>query len=779
MHPLILPAAAARAHIARRILGEEHAPACVGSVVLQPHQQSAVDRLRSLLHRHGGALLADDVGLGKTYVAAALLREARCPLVVAPAALRDMWQRALHATLARAVLISYTALGRDDAPPGPFDFIVMDEAHHARTPATRRYARLAALATRAPVLLLTATPIHNARRDLAALIALFLGARAYTLSDEALAQYIVRRERSDVRGVAIPQATEPRWLAVGDDTELLGRILALPPPLPPADGGSGGALLAWGLVRQWASSTGALIGALRRRLVRATALDAALEQGHRLTRRELTDWECGDDAVQLTLPGLFAAPPVDDHALREVLATHMAALHELLRRARASDTADATRARRLSDVRAWHPGEKVVAFSQFADTVDAMFRLLRNTPGIAALTGHGARVAGGSLTRAEALARFAPRASGARPPRDIERIDLLLTTDLLSEGINLSDASVVVHLDLPWTGARLEQRVGRSRRIGASHQCTSVYALAPPASSEELLRVEARVRAKLRAASRATGIAGTILPGLAAVASDESAARTRERIRAVLDRWRESAGVTSAPAHTLLTPPAPCPVLPASTPDPESCIAAGVRTTRPVLLAVLREGTGDVLPLAALDGGGLQADPAVVLHALLELGGDDAAAPANADPVTVPPDAIEHAIATAQRWIERHHAALATGATLTLHAPARRSALRRISIITARAPLHRRPELAALAPGARRAVSVPCGVGAEAVLGEIARAPMPDEAWLRALAAFGDAHGARAPEDAEGAAGARAHGAGSPAPHVIAMLVGVPVRGAP
>src|SRR6185437_7970565 len=212
--------------------------------------------------------------------------------------------------------VSYTALGRDDAPAGPFDFIVMDEAHHARTPATRRYARLAALAARAPVLLLTATPIRNARRDLAALIALYLGAQAYTLSDAALAQYIVRRERSDVRGVAIPQATEPRWLAVGDDSELLGHILELPPPLPPADGGSG--------------------GALRRRLVRAAALDAALAQQHRLTRRELSDWVCGDDAVQLALPGLFAALPVDDHALREVLATHVAALRELLRRAQAS-----------------------------------------------------------------------------------------------------------------------------------------------------------------------------------------------------------------------------------------------------------------------------------------------------------------------------------------------------------------------------------------------------------------------------------------------------------
>ena len=46
---------------------------------------------------------------------------------------------------------------------------------------------------------------------------------------------------------------------------------------------------------------------------------------------------------------------------------------------------------------------------------------------------------------------------------------LLLTTDLASEGVNLQDASVVVHLDLPWTAARLEQRVGRVARLASAH----------------------------------------------------------------------------------------------------------------------------------------------------------------------------------------------------------------------------------------------------------------------------------------------------------------------
>src|SRR5688572_10824059 len=84
--------------------------------------------------------------------------------------------------------------------------------------------------------------------------------------------------------------------------------------------------------------------------------------------------------------------------------------------------------------------------------------------------------------------------SPQRTPRvRAERIDLLLSTDVLSEGVGLQDASVVVHLDLPWTPARLEQRTGRIARLGSRHATVAVYAIAPPASAEAPLDVERRL----------------------------------------------------------------------------------------------------------------------------------------------------------------------------------------------------------------------------------------------------------------------------------------------
>jgi hypothetical protein len=82
--------------------------------------------------------------------------------------------------------------------------------------------------------------------------------------------------------------------------------------------------------------------------------------------------------------------------------------------------------------------------------------------------------------------------------------------------------------------------------------------------------------------------------------------------------------------------------------------------------------------------------------------------------------------------------------------------MQRIARIAARTPRHHRALVAPLAADARRVVTAPYGVGAERILAELAEAPLPDEAWLRAVRAFGDANcksagGAGGAEGAEGA----------------------------
>ena len=74
----------ARARIADVVLASA-APEQLGRIALRPHQRLAVVRVTRALERHGGCLLADDVGRGKTYVALTVARTWERPLVVVPA----------------------------------------------------------------------------------------------------------------------------------------------------------------------------------------------------------------------------------------------------------------------------------------------------------------------------------------------------------------------------------------------------------------------------------------------------------------------------------------------------------------------------------------------------------------------------------------------------------------------------------------------------------------------------------------------------------------------
>ncbi|MGQ0712736.1 MAG: helicase-related protein [Gemmatimonadaceae bacterium] len=703
-----------RARIARALLTPEP-EVTLGAITLRPHQCEAAARVRAALDGHGGALLADDVGLGKTFVALAIAAGAQNALVVAPASLRAMWTEAGAKAQVPLAFRSYEALSRGSLPALTTDLVVMDEAHHARNPRTARYRHLAQTVAGARVLLLSATPVHNTTRDMRALIALYLGARAWTLEESELAAHVIRREHDDVPVGALPALAPPEWVTAGVDEALRAAIVALPPPVGPAGGGDGGALLSFTLARLWASSHAALRGGLWRRLQRARALQDALACGRHPTAAELRAWTLGDDAAQLAFPQLISVSTADDVTeLEAAVREHTSALQRLLNRVPDQSELDRERAARLLETRARHPGDKIVAFTQFSDTARMYFRCLRHAGHACQLDGRGARVAGGRLSRREALARFAPRASGAREASESERIDLLITTDILSEGVNLQDASVVVHLDLPWTPARLEQRVGRSRRLDALHATTRVYAFEPPASAESLLKQEQRLHAKMQTAARLTGACGAILPVRLCLAQapfdrgeSPAPARATQRLRTLLRRWGSESAVSLDGAI------------------PVACVQA----SRAGALALVRRGA--LCELVALLGANPSEHPSDVLAAA-QLA-DGPGAPCREHP-------IANAVERIEAWLAHTEGTAVAGLALSITGPARRVAMRRIAHIAAHTPHHRRAVVATLAAEARRIITAPYGVGAERILAELADAPLPDVAWLRAVRAFGEAN---------------------------------------
>jgi len=695
-----------RAAIARLLLGDvsdEH----MGDITLHPHQRQGVGRILELLEQHGGALLADDVGLGKTFIALAIARRASRPIVIAPAAVRENWRASARTARVAIRFQSVETLARRGATLDEADLVIIDEAHHLRNARTQRFAAASALCRGTKVLLLSATPVQNRLGDLRTVLSLFLGERARALSLEEMSCFVVRRVERDLdpaQRLGLPRVETPEWLPPVSDLDCLDRLLALPAAVPPADGDDGGMLLTYTLVRQWASSRAALRCALRRRLARGLAMEDALLAGRVPSRAELAAWCFAEGAQQLSFPELIVrAESADASRLLDQVRRHAGSVRDLLAWLQASIDPDAARVAILRALLNRRSSERVVAFSEYADTVEAFYRGLAPDLRVAMLSRAGGRVAGGPVSRRELLDRFAPGASARA--RSADRIDLLLTTDVLSEGVNLQDASVVVHLDLTWNPARLQQRVGRLRRLGAARESVGVFMMPPPAPAERMLHLEHRLRVKLALAGRSVGVAGAILPGMAVTARGDASWPTRERILAAVSAW--SSG-TAGIGHPL---------------------AAGVRSARSGALAcVRREGA---VSLVAITEAHLTDDRQVV---------EDFVLAADGEHVAVRGDVVIAIQLRLERWLRQRTLSDVVDLPSMHVAHSRRTMLHRVDAIARRAPRHAQPQLAPLMRAARTAATATLSAGAERVLDELSRAAMADEAWLHAVSEFATLH---------------------------------------
>lgn len=690
----------------------------IGGITLHPHQQSAVARTQAALEEFGGVLLCDDVGMGKTFVATAIARQCSRTLIVAPAALASMWRDALATTETIADFLTFERLSRATAAlasGSDYDLVIVDEAHHAKNPATRRYRNLAKLAREARVLLLTATPIHNHAAELFALLSLFLGSRSRTLTADELARCVVRRGHSELApAIAIPRIIPTLHRQVSDNPGIVQELMDLPPPLPARDGGLGGALIGRGLVHQWASSEAALREAVRRRIAKASALAASLESGRYPTALELQTWIYGEGALQLGFPELLSSPVEGAQELLDCVRSHLDALQQFHARHRLETKLDAERADILIEIRKTRPEARIVAFAQYAETVSMLFTRLSAIGGIAMLTARGGLVAGGKLTRDEALARFAPHASRAAPPPQAERIDLLLATDLLSEGVNLQDADVVVHLDVPWTAARMEQRVGRVARLDSLHPHVHVYLLRPPASAAAVLRSELLVQRKWGTAKRVVGSSANApfereIDAKETSAVLESVPVKTERLRGILDRWRR-------------------PLAPSESVDTG---VASVRALRAGFVAAVSVGDKPVLLVSISDCVSADLDSQIAACLLSE-----------GDELETDPQDYDIAVSQIHAWFD-HNLASTSAGVADSHSRVQKRLLNRIDSAIQDASPHVRAARSGIATRAREIATSPHGAALEAELESLADSPLPDHELLEAVAGLESARPAR------------------------------------
>ena len=623
---------------------------------LTSFQTDGLWRARRILDARNGVLIADEVGLGKTFLAGELIREAALDrrqrvLVITPATLRDgPWRAFQFEHNLPMELISYEELALDERlnpdhargtrllarQVNDYAMVVIDEAQNLRNPSTQRADALRRLLAGSPpkkLVLLSATPVNNSLWDLYYLLSYFLHNDA-TFADvgirslrdhfaDAMAQnpgdltpehlfdvldaVAVRRTRSFVKRfypndtVRIDGRPQPiafptprvRKVSYDLDAVLPGFFDRIAVALDPDDESDNpgaltlaryapsqyrldraldtyeiqlAGLLRSGLLKRFESSPHAFAETCDRMATSHDAFLSLLEVGRVATGEALADWVATDsddiEGVDLYLDAHVSV--TDDAAQYEVgrLRSHVERDRDLLRSfaetartvTRADDPTLSELVEQLAEIAAEAEAEglgdqdvrnrrKVLIFSYYADTVDWIVEFLEEAsatvPRLAPYRGRIASLSGstGAPNKESVVWGFAPRTTDAPEGFDEDRYDIVVTTDVLAEGVNLQQARHIINYDLPWNPMRLVQRHGRIDRIGSRHAEVFLRCVFPDARLDDLLGLEERLHRKLTQAAASIGV-GEVLPEV--TGRDISFTETREEIERIR---REDAGL--------------------------------------------------------------------------------------------------------------------------------------------------------------------------------------------------------------------------------------------
>ena len=601
---------------------------------LASFQQQGFEQAVRLIDRHDACMVADAVGLGKTYIALRLiehyLQKERRPsyvpraLVICPAQLRDLvWTKKLDEFGIKADIVSQEELGRKDFDIKRYtkhDIIVVDESHNFRNSGTNRYINLQKLIgtgkSHKKVALLTATPINNTIYDLYHQMLLMarnkpnhyqdIGISNLTKYFEALNkgnteitdllwETMVRRSRLDIikrqqageqisiggKAIHFPkrqlenftynfEATYAGLYAgFADQIDKLNlspyNIKSFKRKQDKKDeqevkrNNALAALMKSLWLKRLESSLVAFESSIERQQRFQTEFAGYLEKGKLLTsdkfRKIIAAEEDEDEniSIQEILESLEQVNPKeyninqlqtkisdDCHSLNHILQT-LKSIKDVVAQGLENDLKLAAFKTLLQE--RLH-GQKVLVFSYFKDTARYLYDKLTNDrtwlesmghPQIDIITG-----ATSGKQREEKVKRFAPKSNIEKDATPEERqeladheIDILICTDVLSEGQNLQDAGVLVNYDLHWNPVRMIQRAGRIDRLGTEYEQLFIYNCFPEEGLEKLLGLVKRLQERIATIDREVGLDGSVL---GEVISDKSIEELRKLKQADTDK---------------------------------------------------------------------------------------------------------------------------------------------------------------------------------------------------------------------------------------------------
>lgn len=408
-----------------------------------PHQEATA--IRVLSDMGGRAVLADEVGLGKTIEAGLIIKElilrghVRDALVLCPASLRNQWQdemrekfderfaiaeRGTDDMTASRLIMSLQLAQRNKARVASrdWDLVVLDEAHKIAGPNARAGRALLEGLDARYKLFLTATPVQNDLSELYRLVQL-LRPGTFASRRDFTSRFVGARDRCEPR--------DPRALR-----ELVRDVMVR---TTRAQAGLDD-------VTRHAVDVPIQLSSDERTAYRVCSellREHMSEPGDHLRRRQLAHrLTASPRGLASTAHKIAQVHP--DPTARRLLSELSAICDEMGRTVR--------HRRALELVQEWlaDPEKgRALVFTQHTETLEDLLRLL-DEAGIEAVPFHGGMA---GTNRRNSIERFR------------RSVKVMVSTDAGAEGINLQFCNCVLNYDLPWNPMRIEQRIGRVHRV--------------------------------------------------------------------------------------------------------------------------------------------------------------------------------------------------------------------------------------------------------------------------------------------------------------------------
>lgn len=575
------------------------------SINLAEFQEDAVKRIMTRLEKYGGVIVADSVGLGKTYIALKVIENFHLEnrrhrtLVVCPAQLRELvWKKELKDKVLPEYIISHEELATKDylkkvedtvGSLEEIELVVVDESHNFRNPTSNKWEHLfqlihnhiASKGRRPKVVFLTATPINNSPWDLYWQLMLMFGmddtvffrenipsleklfkeaeSKPEALND-VLNEISIRRTRdyivknypdayigndpnkkitfperilenidyeldetykgmySEISDIIINKLTMAyygmlnyRKTEISKDEEFeLGRMISI------------GGIFQTMLLKRLESSVESFRISIRRQMKFLETLKSALESGKFLSKSIFSKIISGKKSIESLsfedIEEFIEGFENDEMKLEEFnkdeydydrlicdINKDIKLLQQILDTVEGIKPEEDAKLNKLKDkLLELSRNGQIVLFAYYADTLNYISKEIMEDE------------------RFRDLNIEAISSSGETPksPKERQRIldsfnkgevDILLSTDVLSEGQNLQTAKYVINYDLHWNPTRMVQRAGRIDRIGSPHDKIYIYNFFPEKELEELLRLVEILQNKIKNINESLGLDGSIL----------------------------------------------------------------------------------------------------------------------------------------------------------------------------------------------------------------------------------------------------------------------------